>query len=212
MRTKKIKKILFLLGFVGLVGLLSLVFNSPYNGLDRAKASDVTLSTNVQSYINLSISSGSTITFGNLTPGTPICAGSTVASVSTNATNGYTIGLNDNAVGTGSALLHTDLATRIADYTGTIAVPTLWSGTGLGISCYAADSSKEAAWGAGTTLCDVNNKYAGVPEAATTAHTVTGYHAGADASSWGWEIDAPNSQKIGAYSGNVTYTATAVLL
>jgi len=211
MTKREIKKILFLLGFVGLIGLLSLVFNFPHNNSDRVKAADVTLSTTVQSYISLSISSGSTIAFGNLTPGTPICAGSTVASVTTNATNGYTVGLSDGAVGTGSALLHTDMTTRIADYAGTIADPTLWTGTGLGISCYAADTSKEAAWGTGTTLCDANNEYAGVPETATTAHTVTGYHELVDTSSWSWEIDVPNSQKIGAYSGNVTFTATAVL-
>jgi len=205
------KKILFLLGFVGLVGLLSIIFNFPHNSSYRVKAADVTLSTTVQSYLSFSISSGSTIAIGNLTPGTPICTGSTVASVTTNAANGYTVGLSDGVAGNDSALLHTDTVTRITDYAGTIAVPTLWAGTGLGISCFAADTSKEAAWGAGTTLCDAANKYAGVPTAATTAHTVTGYHAGADTSSWSWEIDVPNTQKTGVYSGNVTFTATAVL-
>jgi hypothetical protein len=76
---------------------------------------------------------------------------------------------------------------------------------------FAADTSKEAAWGTGTTVCDANNKYAGAPATATTAHTVTGFHSGADTSSWGWKIDVPNTQKTGSYSGNVTFTATAVL-
>ena len=76
---------------------------------------------------------------------------------------------------------------------------------------FAATTSKESAWGTGTTYNDANNKYAGVPQNATTGHTVTGYHAGTDTSSWSFKIDVPNSQKTGNYSGSVTFTATAVV-
>ncbi len=172
----------------------------------------VTLSTSVQEYLAFSITGGSTISFGNLTPGTAICSDTaTVASVTTNASNGYTIGLSDSVASTGSALRHTDGNTRIADYVGTIATPTAWTGTGLGVSLFAADTGKAAKWGTGATVCDANNKYAGVPQNATTAHTATGYHSGADTSSWSWKIDVPNTQKTGTYSGNVTFTATAAL-
>ena len=171
-----------------------------------------TLTANVQQYISLSISSGATVDFGNLTPGSPITAPNTgtIASVTTSSASGYTVGLSD-ASDTNSAMLHTDTTTYIADYAGTIATPTSWTGTGVGISLYAADSEKEAKWGTGTTYNDSNNKYAGIPSATTIAHTVTTYHAGADTSSWAFKIDVSNSQKTGSYSGDVTFTATAGL-
>lgn len=196
-----------------LFGILSLVIGTVLFASSADAATDtVSLSTSVQEYLSFSITSGDTVSFGNLTPGTPIChATGSVASVTTNAANGYTMGLSDATAAPNSCLRHTDTTTYIAKYAGTIAVPTSWTGTGLGITMYAADTNKEAAWGTGTTVCDANNKYAGVPEAATTAHTVTGYHATADTSSWGWKLDAPGTQKTGSYSGNVTFTATAVL-
>lgn len=185
------------------------------NSLPKAQAAtdDVTLSTTVQSYLSFSITAGDTVTFGNLTPGTPICfATGTVATVSTNAANGYTLGVHDGS-GTNSALLHTDTSTYIPDMTnGTIGTPVTWgTNTGVGVGLYAADTTKEEKWGTGTTVCDANNKYAAIPETATTAHTVTGTLSGADTSSWSWKIDVANTQKTGAYSGTVTFTATAVL-
>lgn len=196
-----------------LCGILSVLSGVFLLANDADAATDtVSLSTSVQEYLTFSITSGDTVSFGNLTPGTPIChATGSIASVTTNAANGYTMGLHDGVASPDSCLVHTDTTTHIAKYAGTIAVPTSWTGTGLGITMYAADTGKEAAWGTGTTVCDANNKYAGVPETATTAHTVTGYHSSADTSSWGWKLDAPATQKTGSYSGNVTFTATAVL-
>jgi hypothetical protein len=193
------------------MGLLYFVNSSSVNQVEAAQQ-NVSLSTTVQEYLSFSITAGGTVAFGNLTPGTPICYNTgTVASVTTNAANGYTIGLSDGVSGTDSALLHTDTTTRIADYAGTIDTPTSWTGTGLGISLYAADTSKESKWGTGTTVCDANNKYAGIPQNTTTAHTASGYKSGADTSSWSFKVDVPNTQKTGSYSGTVTFTATAVL-
>jgi hypothetical protein len=176
-----------------------------------AATDTVTLSTSVQEYLTFSITAGDPASLGNLTPGTPIChSTATVASVTTNAANGYTLGLSDGS-GTNSALLHTDTSTYISDYAGTVAVPTSWTDTGLGVTMFAADTNKESAWGTGTTVCDSNNKYAGAPESSTTGHTVTGFHSSADTSSWGWKIDVLGSQKTGSYNGSVTFTATAVL-
>lgn len=180
----------------------------------NVQAADVTLSTSVQQYLAFTITTGGTVSFGNLTPGTPIPAPSsgTIASVTTNSANGYTVALSDGVASTNSSMVHTDTTTRIADYAGTIASPTTWTGTGLGATLYAADSNKSTAtWGAGTTYNDALNEYAGIPETATTAHTVTGYHASADTSSWAFKIDVPNTQKTGSYSGSVTFTVTAVL-
>jgi len=177
----------------------------------KADTQQVSLSTNVQTALTFSITAGSTVPFGNLTPGTPIAAPATgtIASVTTNAANGYTMGIEDDVPGNDSCLVNG--GTYIADYAGTIATPTLWSGTGLGVTLYTADTGKEAKWGTGTTYNDANNKYAGVPQNATTAHTVTGYHSGADTSSWAFKVDVPAGQLTGSYSGSITFTATAVL-
>lgn len=181
----------------------------------EAATDTITLSTDVQTSLALNLGSG-TYSFGNLTAGTPKYGSSgIVASVTTNASNGYTLGISDAVSGSNSALLHTDTTTRIADAAAAIASPALWvSGTtkGLGVTVFAADTSKEAAWGTGTTYNDANNKYAGIPETATTIHTSTAYKTGADTTSLAFVVDVPADQKAGTYSGDSTITATAVLL
>jgi hypothetical protein len=152
------------------------------------------------------------IAFGNLLPGN-VLTGTTIATVTTNYHGGYTLGASDNVAGAWSCLLHTiDLSTRIADYAGTIETPTQWlTGTGFGISLYAADTTKEGKWGTGTTETDSNNNYAGVPQGATTIHTKAGSPTSGDRSWIGYKLVVPNTQKTGDYSGIVTYTATGVL-
>ncbi len=180
----------------------------------KAATDTVALDTSISTYLSFSISAGDSLSLGALTPGTPITgANGSVATVSTNAANGYTLGLSDGKASTNSALLHTDTTTHIADYAGTIGTPTAWTGTGLGVSMWAADTTPEAKWCADvcTAFDDAGNKYAGIPQNATTAHTVEGFRDTPDTSSWGWMLDAPNDQKTGSYSGNVTFTATAVL-
>lgn len=177
--------------------------------------STVTLSGTVTTYINLAWSgSGNSITFTTITPGSESCIGTNILSITTNAANGYTVGLNDVA-GTNSPMLHTDTTTYIPDMlTGTLATPIVWvtgTTTGLGVNMFAADTTKEAGWGTGTTSCDaVYDKWAAVPAAAATAHTAAGFKAGADTSSWNWKVNVQNTQKTGVYSGNVTFTITAV--
>ena len=180
----------------------------------KADTQDVTLSTAVQSYLSFSITAGDSIPFGNLTPGTPINpATSTDTSVTTNSANGYTLKIHDGS-GTNSTLRHTDTTTWIADYAGTIATPTSWTGTGLGF-CLFEGTNKDAKWGTGTTAQDALNKYAGVPAAATEIMAKTGYKETADVAKIAWEVDVPGTQKTGSYSspvGNkVTLTVTAVL-
>ncbi len=201
------------MGSIGIVALMvATVFCFSINTGVNAATRDVNLTATALPYITLDISSNAAVAFGNLTPGSPVTnpIGGSVASVSTNAANGYTLGVSDGSA-TNSALIHTDATTYIDDYAGTIAVPTIWSGTGLGLTLFAADSSKEIKWGTGTTYADILNKYAGIPATATTAHTVTGVLGGADTSSWGFKLDIPNVQKTGSYSGTVIFTATAVL-
>ena len=159
--------------------------------------------------LSLEVDSG-TLSFGSLLPGT-VVTDTTICTVTTNYPNGYSLAAHDSISGSNSCLLQqVDLTTYIADYAGTISVPTLWSGTGLGICLYDA-TSKEAKWGTGTVENDANNKYAGVPETAAVIHEKTGSPTSVDTSSVGYKLVVPNTQKTGAYSGIVTYTATGVL-
>lgn len=180
-----------------------------------AATSDITLSTDVQTSLSLGLGSGA-YSFGNLTAGTPkFGSAGIVASVTTNASNGYTLGISDGVSGSDSALLHTDATTRIADAIAAIASPATWTSgvtKGLGVTVYTADTDKEAKWGTGTTYNDANNKYAGIPETATTIHTSTAYKTGADTTGIAFVVDVLADQKAGSYSGNTTVTATAVLL
>lgn len=176
----------------------------------NANTDTANLSVNVSPYfISLTITSGGSINFGNLTPGTPVTGASgTAISIETSSELGYSLAINDGVVSPNSALLHSDTTTRIAKYAGTIGVPTTWTGNGLGFSLYSG-SSKDAKWGTGTTYNDANNKYAGVTQNATIIMSTTSYNASPDVSYVGWKLDVPNDQKTGAYSGTVTFTATA---
>lgn len=209
------KKSLFITLMVLGMGIFLLCFIfTPSSAQADPVEHGVTLSTTVITYLSFDVTTGDTIPFSNLTPGTPICSTtSSIASVATNAANGYTLGVHDSVAAANSALLHTDTATRIPDMTnGTITTPVVWGANyGLGVGLWAADTNKEAKWGTGTTVCDANNKYAAIPTTATTAHTVTGTVSGTDTSSWSWKIDVQNTQKTGDYSGDMTFTATAVL-
>ncbi len=181
----------------------------------RAETDSISLSANIQTSLAMVLSSNN-YPFGDLVANIPEKGSSGVdIDITTNASNGYTLGIDDAVAGSDSALLHTDLSTRIIDFSALIASPELWvSGTsrGLGFTVFAADTSKEAKWGTGTTYDDVNNKYAGVPQNATTVHTSTGYKTGSDTTSIAFILDVDPDQKAGAYSGSVTLTATAVLL
>lgn len=207
------RKKFFVISSLVAVGILSICFVFAPLSADAA-TQPVSLSTTILSYLSFNLTAGSTIAFGSLTPGTPICsATATIASVTTNSANGYTLGLSDSIAAANSSLVHTDTTTYIPDMTnGTIATPVVWgSNTGLGVGMFAADTTKEVSWGTGTTVCDALNKYSAVPQNATTAHTVTGFRSTADTSSWSWKIDTLNTQKTGSYSGTDTFTVTAVL-
>lgn len=182
----------------------------------KADTDNVTFTANVLTSMILDITPGDSFDFGDLTFDTPVAKPTTgtVVSVTTNAANGYTLGVSDGVAGSNSGLLNVaDGTTYVPDMTnGTVAVPVVWgTNSGLGVTLFAADTNKEAKWGTGTTYNDANNKYAAVPQAATTAHTVTGFHGTADTSSWAYMVETGATQKSGAYSGTMTFTATAVL-
>lgn len=183
----------------------------------KAETSNVTFTANQLSSLSINITAGDSFDFGDLTFGVPMAAPATgtIVSIETNASNGYTLGVSDGS-GTNSGLINVaDGTTAVPDMTnGTVGTPVTWgANTGLGITMWDADTSPEGKWCAGTctTYDDADNKYAAVPAAATTAHTVTGEIVGADTSSWAYMVETEASQKTGAYSGTMTFTATAVL-
>lgn len=207
-----------------LILLIVVLFSSisfKVENFPMAKATDathpVTMTTSVLEYIDLDISgpAADTIAFGNLTPGTPICfATGAVATVNTNAANGYTLGIDDNTAVNSS--MHQGAVYIPKMTNGTIASPVVWdSNFGVGIGLYAADTTKEVKWGDGDDVCvptgELVNKYAAIPQTATTAHTAAGGPKTADTSSWSYKIDVENTQQTGVYSGTMTFTATAVL-
>jgi hypothetical protein len=182
--------------------------------IDAAAASDTDNYASIYQVTALSLSLGvdySTISFGNLLPGTAI-TGTTITTVTTNYPNGYSLSVYDGISGSNSALLHTDTITYILDYAGTIATPTIWTtGTGLGICVYSATNKDTSKWGTGTTETDGNNKYAGIPQTAATINSKIGSPTTGDNASIGYRLVVPNNQKTGYYSGTITYMATGVL-
>lgn len=189
---------------------LFLIFYCLFFFIHRVQAvnANVNLNTTVLPYISMTITQNDTINFGNITPLEATAgSGGTEISVSTSASNGYDLLVGDGS-NANSALVHSDLSTYIADYAGTIASPTSWSGNGLGLSVYSA-SNKDGKWGSGTTYSDSSNKYAGIPQNATTIMSKNTYSESADKTYVGWKLNVPNDQKTGNYTGTVTFTATA---
>lgn len=183
--------------------------------IDDAAASDTDNYTNkfqvTVLLLDFTITAGDTIPFGSLLPGS-VVTGTTVTTVTTNYSNGYTLGASDGSA-TNSAMAQGGV--YIADYPGTIGTPTEWpvpGDTGLGICVYIATGKNTTQWGAGATESDALNKYAGAPLATTTIHSKTGAPTSGDNTSIGYKLVVPNTQMTGNYSGDITYTATGVLL
>lgn len=137
---------------------------------------------------------------GTVIAGTPN-NGSTTATVTTDAWGGYDLLISQN-----HDLTHVgDGTTTIPAYTGTIAVPTAWTGAGLGVTIMSG-SGVAAKWG--TTP---NFNYAGIPNTSTVLHEKLGYTSGGDDTVVGYQVDVDSTQKAGAYANVITYTAISKL-
>jgi hypothetical protein len=88
-----------------------------------------------------------------------------------------------------------------------------WSGTGLGFCVFASSNYKNTTWwGTGTSLNDVNNKYAGFPPSDQTIMVQNNYNvAGETTTSVGYKLDVPAGQGAGNYDGIIVYTVTMAL-
>lgn len=151
----------------------------------------------VNTYLTLAVDDNS-VDLGTLLAGTPV-TGQTIVSVTTDSWNGYELQVRKD-----HQMRHTDTVTEIADHNGTIASPLLWQSPnhqGFGFTI-TAGTNVDSKWGS-----NPNFKYAAFPASATTTHTKEDYQSATDDTTFGYKADAPASQKSGAYSCTVTYTA-----
>lgn len=177
-------------------------------------AATVSVAASVPEYLTLTISSGTAVSFGDLRAGIPLNGppGGTVTTVTSNNLSGYLLAISDGVPAGGSALVHIDGTTRIADYPSSPDSPGSWSDKGLGFGLFAADSGKDPKWGTGTSYNDGANYYAGIPENTTVVYTASGFHSGPQNTLWSFKIDIPSWQKPGIYRGKATFSATTLLL
>lgn len=146
--------------------------------------------------ISLSLDSA-TVDLGAINPGTPR-AGTTIATVTTDAWGGYDLAINQD-----HNLTHTDTTTTIPSYGCAIGAPCVWSGAGLGFTVQSG-TNVEAKW-----YVNPNYFYAAIPNSTTTFHTKSGYASGGDATTVEYKVDVGTTQKSGTYNNTVSYVATA---
>ena len=138
---------------------------------------------------------------GTLLPGSPI-TGETTVDVTTDSWNGYTLNVSKKDK------MRMDAVTTIDDHNGTIAEPVLWSAPnnlGFGFTIISG-TNVDSKWKE-----NLEYKYAAFPDIATTAHSKPDFKSPADRTVIGYKVDVPESQKAGAYSCTVTYTAVGSL-
>lgn len=151
----------------------------------------------VNTYLTLTVDSH-TKDLGSLLPGSPVTGQSTVT-VTTDSWDGYVLNVSKD-----HKMRHTDAATTIDDHNGTITTPLLWqppNNLGFGFTIISG-TDIESKWGSSP-----NFKYSAFPDVATTAHEKNDYKSEADETVIGYKADVLASQKSGAYSCTVTYTA-----
>ncbi|KKU48007.1 MAG: hypothetical protein UX66_C0001G0026 [Parcubacteria group bacterium GW2011_GWF2_46_8] len=168
----------------------------------------------VQQTLTLSVA---TSTLGALTPGAAVSATST-ATVSTNSLTGWNLKIKRDSA-TSTVTLTTDRDTGIPDFTA-------WDPTATGNAGNATSTLADVAakfsfhvqntettaamysttwWGANDT--DGTAKYAGMPTASQTIATRADYAGTAQKVEYKLRVDAPATQKSGAYDGTLTMTA-----
>ena len=139
----------------------------------------------------------SSVDLGDLNPGTPV-TGQTTVTVSTDSSAGYIVAIEKNQL-----LTHSNLSNTIADISGTIASPAVWSGTGFGFTVSSA-TNLEAKWGSGSN-------YALIPtQTATTYHTTLQAINAPDDTVIDYKLDTTSTQLVGDYSTIVAISATVL--
>jgi hypothetical protein len=151
----------------------------------------------VNTYLTLTVDSH-TKDLGSLLPGSPVTGQSTIT-VTTDSWDGYSLSVSKD-----HKMRHTDGTTTIDDHGGSIATPLLWqapNNLGFGFTIISG-SGVDSKWGSSPDY-----KYAAFPDVATAAHTKSDYKSESDETVIGYKADVLASQKSGAYSCTITYTA-----
>ena len=202
---KRKKSVFFWCLFLVIIFVMS--WNSDFS--QGATSSDqVNLDVTVAETISLSC--GTDVSLGTLTPGTPV-SGSTVCTTTTNANGGYDFAVKRDDADT--TMDHsTDSSTNITDKTDwDRATPNAaaYSGTGLAFSVFASTATKNTTWwGTGAACHDEDNLYAGFPTSYTNVMEHASYSSGSTTTSICYRVDVPATQKSGSYTGSVTYQVT----
>jgi len=177
----------------------------------KAGEEGVTLQTNVQSYLAVSIDS-STVDMGNLQTGTPV-SGNTIITTTTNNSSGYQIqAKRDNADYTlkqGASYISDktawDPTTNSGDGNAVV-----WTGTGLALRIQQTGTTStynSAWWGSDDTSS--NAKFTGFPSSSAQVMNHTSYSETATATKIGYKIDVPSTQATGGYTGGITLSVVA---
>jgi hypothetical protein len=156
-----------------------------------------------------------TVNLGTVLANTDATATSVLTVATTNAT-GYTLTATDQ----NDAWAMRDAALdQLLDAPASCSAPAAWAAgaaSGFGISVLGATggaASRLAKWGTGTNTAAndfTNNLWCGLRSGTTaTQHQRAGFFAGSDTVTVAYRGDVPTSQVPSAYSGIVTYTATA---
>jgi len=135
--------------------------------------------------------STNSISLGSIDPGED-AGGQITTTVTTNAANGYDLYIKENQPLTSGG-------NTISDFSGTIAAPIAWFGTGFGFTI-SGGTGVDPKWGGGTN-------YAGIPAVSTLTHQKSGYSALPDDTVFDFYVNSAAAQPNGTYSNTVTYSA-----
>ena len=191
------------------VNAFTITGESPSSPIGSAGTHNTSIA--VQSMLTMSCTP-TTVNFGMMNPGTPQTAQGS-CTVTTNATNGYTLSVQRVDV-TATMALSTNAAISIPDrvaWDNNVPNATVWQ-TGdahLGFTVISSTANKNTTWwGNGTTAADHNNLYAGFPLYAKPIMSTAQYHDTATETVIGYKVDVTSAQSSGLYQGTVTYQAT----
>jgi len=200
----------------------SIIDNQSYFNLFEARAASdtatATLSVSVNPSITLTIDAGSSVDFGNLSPGSKATGTTRVKSVS-NDTITLAIGRDRSSPATTLASAADPSTYNISDtaggidvFDGTGASTATWvdgASTGLGFTVWAASENKDTdIWGNGGAEDSGLNEYAALPASASASTAWSTTSSGTKYASVGYILDVPSDQYPTSYEGQVVYTAT----
>lgn len=137
-----------------------------------------------------------------------------ISAVSTNSGDGYQVSIrNDHYYPANPVVLvnSSDQATPLPNYAGTIETPVQWlqsDQTGFGFSIF-GNRSINSKWGNGTSMDDLKNRYAAVPETNTVIFASPGIKTAYDYLNYSLKLIPSADQKVGTYNGRILLTITS---